>query len=236
MQRTRIDYATHSWNPCTGCLGPQADGVRCSYCYAHKLANGRLRKIYLGGHVLAGDPNDPFAPRWWESRINQRSEVLNTNPVRIFVCDMGDLFGDWMPDLNIRRVLARCHISPWHTFLFLTKNPKRLAQLNPWPPNAWVGTTVTNQEDADERIPLLLKADAKIRWLSIEPLMDGLDLEAFPGLRWIVVGALTGPNGRQPKPEWVQHIIEGARWHGIPVFIKRNLHWHETIQEYPDAT
>lgn len=147
---------------------------------------------------------------------------------------MADLFGDWVPEAWIRSVLVSVRKSPRHTFQFLTKNPKRLKDFNPWPPNCWVGTTVTNQEDADERVPWLNRADASIKFISHEPLISQIDngLIFYP-VHWAIIGAMTGPGAVKPQTEWVQILIDQYRAAGVPVFLKDNLRWPEKIQEFP---
>ena len=72
--RNTIGWADYTWNVVTGCLGPNE--TPCSYCYARKLAQGRLRPLYLNQkNVLAGDPADPFSPRWWQYRLGEPEEV-----------------------------------------------------------------------------------------------------------------------------------------------------------------
>lgn len=206
MNRTQIDYVDATWNPITGCLGPNGDGRRCPYCYAHKLAQGRLRKLYLENHnIIVGDPTDPFTPRFW--RYREATPPLHIRKGgHIFVCDMGDLFGDWVERWMIIRILVLAEVWWECNYLFLTKNPQRLASFE-FPGNAWVGTTITNQADAEKRIPELLKAKAKVKWLSVEPLLGPAALD-LKGISWLVLGGLS------PKPvhkaEWVEQILADA--------------------------
>jgi protein gp37 len=81
-----------------------------------------------------------------------------------------------VPDEWIHQVIEVAENCPQHIFQFLTKNPKRLSKF-PWANNCWVGTTVTNQADADERIPWLLKVQAPVRFVSHEPLLSAIDMK-----------------------------------------------------------
>jgi protein gp37 len=216
--------------------------------------------------------DDPFQPTFFPGRLFEPAKVKK--PSRIFVCSMGDLFGDWVPANWIASVLGEIeNVAPWHTYIFLTKNPRRYAAFNPWPPNCWLGVTVTNQTDADERVPLLFQAEVPVRFVSVEPMFTFLDLEPWlggcvcngcgkampysdsdhtvlgdiadrfpdlcgntielPRLDWLIIGAMTGPGSRahQPKPEWVQGLIDQARVAGVPLFLKDNLKWPKIIQE-----
>jgi protein gp37 len=220
LNRTEIEWCAYTWNPVVGCKHG------CPYCYARRFAERGLGEY--GQHPRG----KRFEPRFLPERLDGPKSVRR--PSRIFAVSMGDLFGDWVPDLWIGRILARTVTEFRHTFIFLTKNPGRLAGFD-WPDNAWVGTTVTNQQDANERIPLLWKCNARVKFVSIEPLIGGIDLEELSGfIDWIIIGAMTGPGAVKPKQDWVQHIIEGAQWHGIPVFLKSNLEWPDEIQQYPE--
>jgi protein gp37 len=233
MNKTKIEWADYTWNPITGCLGPKGDGVRCHYCYANRLANGRLREMYLANpNVLAGDPADPFAPRFWPERVPQPRRV-KIGPSRIFVCDMADLFGPWVPTGCLASILTTVQYSPQHTFLFLTKWPQRLAQFNPWPPNAWIGATATDHHMAVEAASYLTQVEAPVKFLSLEPLLHAIGPTPIIGLDWLIIGAQTGPGAKLPELWWVSNLVKYAYTYRVPVFLKDNLHWPERIQEWP---
>jgi len=111
MSRPNIEWVKnpdgsqgYTWNPLSGCLNHTPEGLCLGGlfpCYAYKLANGRLKQRYLANHNLPfpviGDDSynaallDPFYPRFWEDRLGD----IPLKPVRgIFVCDMGEMFGD----------------------------------------------------------------------------------------------------------------------------------------------
>jgi protein gp37 len=260
MNRTKIEWCDYTWNPVTGCWGPGGTGrtpKRCWYCYAEKM----VWRFYRH-HIEKVDPVlspavNPFEPWFHSERLDQPSKIKK--PSRIFVCSMGDLFGDWVPEEWIKAVLNRTQRADYshHTYIFLTKNPRRYAAFGPWPSNCWLGVTVTDQADVDERVPLLLQAQARVRFVSVEPMLGPLrflwkdlsdlrprnrSLVLFApkttitgGVDWIIIGALTGPGSKahQPRPEWVQALIDQARAAGVPVFLKDNLKWPEKIQEWP---
>ena len=231
MNKTNIEWCDYTWNPVTGCLGPKGDGVRCPYCYAHRLAKGRLRKPYLNGACITGTEDDPFAPRFWPERLEEPLRLKE--PSRIFVCSQGDLFGGWVEKLVIASVLNFVQACPQHTFMFLTKWPQNLARWK-WPPNAWVGATATQSFLIAQAAEELKRVEAPVKYLSIEPLLGQLDYpNAFVGLDWIIVGAQTGPGAMPPKRLWVEDIIEAADRKGAAVFLKDNLNWPEKRQEFP---
>lgn len=185
MNRTKIDWADWTWNPVTGCWGPGGTPEkpkRCWYCYAAKIAH-RMAHVEGSGYghgVESPRPEGAFNPRFHQDRLSQPARVKK--PSRIFVCSMGDLFGDWVPRNWIEAVLnvAKAkHFPGPHTYIFLTKNPKRYQEFNPWPENCWLLTTCENQAAADKRIPELLKVDCRVRGVSLEPLLGAVDVKGY---------------------------------------------------------
>jgi protein gp37 len=222
MNRTKIEWTDYTWNPVTGCLHG------CNYCYARRLAEGRLKHKYPHG----------FKPTFWAERLDEPYYIKK--PSKIFVCSMGDLFGDWVPEYWINEVLDIVTHCSHHTFQFLTKNPSRYHQFD-FPGNAWLGITIDRVRASKtiiERIYWFQGLDS-VRFISFEPLLDfsaeiaKLIFEDPPD--WIIIGAKTGPNAVQPKREWVEMLIKAARKAGTAIFLKNNLRWSERIQEFPEG-
>jgi protein gp37 len=250
MNKTRIEWTDFTFNPVTGCWGPGGTAEkpkRCAYCYANRIAGRFLppRKIYRQGQ---GTFEDDFSPIFWPERLSQPAKVKK--PSKIFVCSMADLFGDWVPDEWIEQVKVEAIHCPHHIFQFLTKNPKRLKDFNPWPGNCWVGTTATNQADMDERGHWLLKVNAPVRFVSHEPLLGNIYLprwtsgkwtlrghnhptEPGRGINWAIIGAMTGPGAVRPDPEWVQGLVDQYLAASVPFFLKDNLDLDVHHQEFP---
>jgi protein gp37 len=159
-------------------------------------------------------------------------------PSKIFVCSMGDLFGEWVPKDWIEEIIKVAEDNPQHVFQFLTKNPKRYWGFK-FPKNCWLGTTITKQEELSRiyHLPRWRRIKKKpITFISFEPLQSEIDLSgtewALNYIDWIIIGAQTNPY-KPPKREWVQSLIEQARDAGASVFLKDNLRWKEKIQEFP---
>jgi len=221
-----IGWADYTSNPVTGCTRG------CSYCYARRLARGRLRKLYLSNpNVAPGcDPNDPFSPRFWFDRLDQPLQQRKAS--KIFMVDMGDLWDPHVPYWWIDDVLAIAAMCPQHTFQFLTKQPGRASRFK-FPPNAWVGVTIEgNLDECLERSARFSWVDANVRFISYEPLLGPIAF--IPGWAdWIIVGAMTGRGAIEPDPAWVEDLIGLADEAGIPVFLKDNLGWPEVRREWP---
>ena len=236
-----IPYCDFTWNPVVGCLHG------CSYCFAERIA-----KRFNGSKAF---PNG-FEPTFHASRLLEVEKIKK--PSRIFVSDMGDLFGDWVPSEWIKNVLDVIKDYPQHTFLFLTKNPKRYREFE-FPENAWLGTSVENQAAADERIPLLLQAPAAVRFISAEPLLGEINIQQiwyeeillFPlagqftadglneprtinggGIDWVIVGGESGPGARPMHPDWVRSLRDQCQAAGTKFFFKSWGDWLPNAQEY----
>ncbi|MFA4972660.1 MAG: DUF5131 family protein [bacterium] len=211
----KISWCDYTWNPVTGCRRG------CDYCYA--------RKTYERFGMS-------FEPTLHEERLGEPAKVAT--PSKIFVCSVADLFGPWVPDEWIGAVLRAADDAPWHTYQYLTKYPLALEDMV-WMDRDWVGATAIDNETAGRALAALANTQAKTRFLSAEPLMGPIDLmmRHDPGsLEWLIIGAMTGPGATPPKREWVQGLIDQARTAGVPVWLKENLRWPETIQEWPKGT
>lgn len=211
MNKTKIEWCDRSWNPVTGCKGD------CEYCYA--------RRISMRFHRS-------FEPQFHKERINEPYKLKE--PARIFTVSMGDLFGDWVPESWINEVLEVIDFCPQHDFMILTKNPKRLAEFY-IPMNAWIGITVDSREVYKERLHYLLEASAYVKFISFEPLLTPIDVNAseLKEIDWVIIGGKTGNKPFIPPREWADKIIKPARSSGIAVFLKNNLHYPVKIQEFP---
>ena len=285
MNRTQIEWARnpdgsqgYTWNPITGCLNHK-DGL-CKGgnfpCYAYKLAHGRLKSRYLAnrfGSGYFGSPfyrsTDPFYPRFWGERLEELERGIDAldyqtyirqKPKGIFVCDMGDLFGVGIPEQWTRRILEIIgdDANSIHRFYLLTKQPQNLIKFSPFPENCWVGVTVCNDKMLDVAVDKLEDVQARVKFISFEPLLERLTLSLdyalyYSGINWLIIGACTGsassigalirrypdlvhkPLGNlwtaQPPIEWVQEIVEAADKAGIKVFLKDNL--KPLLEEYP---
>lgn len=206
------------WNPMSGC-SPISLG--CRNCWAADLA-GRFR---------GGDFGVKIHPERLDSIPRGKSKT-------IFVCNTGDLFHENLTGRFATEVFKRMAKCPQHRFLILTKRTDRMADIVPtvrghFPDrleHIWLGSTCENQKYADHRIPHLLRTPATNRWLSLEPLLGGINLfenkgwlgwEMVDGISWVVVGAESGPNRRPCKIEWVRSIVDQCQNANVPVFVKQ---------------
>ena len=244
MNKTKIDWCEYTWNPVTGCKN------NCKYCYARKIANRFANggwEVYHEGDFTTlynAYPKALYPARFEPTFYPHRLDELNrkTKGRSIFVCSMADLFGDWIPYSWIKEVLNACTESPHHTYLFLTKNPKRYMELEkekllPWSDNFWFGSSLTKPDDE-----FAWFKDKKFHWfVSIEPILEPFKaLDYFHLPEWVIVGAETGNRKDKtiPKRGWIENIAEQCRAFGIPVFMKESLKeimGNDFVQEYPEG-
>ena len=191
IRKTKIDWTDYSWNPVIGCKH------NCLYCYAKRWA-----KRY----------GKSFEPAWSENQYRKPYKIKK--PSRIFVCSLADLFGDWVPNEWIEKVLQAVKDNPQHTFQFLTKNPKRYLEFE-FPSNCWLGVTIDYPNQ--QKIDLLKKKKDNYKFISFEPLfgnMSGLDIS---DIDLAIVGAMTGPGAIVPEKEWISSIRHPN------IFYKKNI-------------
>jgi len=238
MNKTKIEWVKNpdgtqgwTWNPITGCLNG------CPYCYARKLANRRLRERYLANQNIAIPKSlviknemyhNPFYPRFWPERLEelrQRNKNLIERgldrPRGIFVCDMGELFGDWLPMEWTETILNEID-NKHDRFYLLTKQPQNLIKFSPFPQNCWVGVTATTQADYDSAVYWLNQIDAKVKYISIEPLLSPIHLPNYRDVDWLIIGCQTKPL-KVLEFDVVMDIVNIADRVGTPVFIKPPL-------------
>ena len=211
MAKTKIEWAEVSWNPITGCT-KLSDG--CLNCYAERMAK-RLKAMgqpnYKNGFKVTYHPNVLNYPlKWKKSRM-------------IFVNSMSDLFHEEVPIDFIKQIFEVMNQANWHIFQALTKRAERLLEISSklkWTENIWMGVTVENSK-YKERIELLKKTQAKVKFLSLEPLLGDLGTLNLEGIDWVIVGGESGPNARPMKKEWVENILIQCRKQNVPFFFKQ---------------
>jgi len=206
-----IEWTQATWNPVTGCTKISQG---CKHCYAERMAK-RLQAMgksqYRNGFKLTLQPSMLNVPRKWK-----RSRV-------IFVNSMSDLFHKDVPLAYIKRVFRVMNECPQHTFQVLTKRPEIAASYSAeleWSDNIWMGTSVENML-VTHRIASLREVPAKVRFLSVEPLIGPIRNIALTGIHWVIVGGESGPGSRPMEADWVRTIRDRCVDRGVPFFFKQ---------------
>lgn len=210
-QDSAIEWTEATWNPVTGCTKISPG---CKFCYAERMAK-RLQAMgqerYRNGFKLTIQPDVLQVPLKWKQ------------PRTIFVNSMSDLFHVDVPLDYIRKCFSVMEQASQHTFQILTKRPDRVAELAaelPWPRNVWMGTSVENV-DYVWRVRELAKVPARIRFLSVEPLLGPIPRLPLAAIDWVIVGGESGPGARPMAEEWVIQIRDRCQKSGVPFFFKQ---------------
>ena len=299
MNRTPIEWTDFSSNPVIyrnaeghvvwACVKKSAG---CTHCYAETLA----KRYGRGGPFNAGEmatlTPELNLPEIWKLLSAKRVGGKDVAGSRVFVEDMSDLFGEWIPDVLLDRLMAVFALRRDVTYQLLTKRADRARRYfdvvgsdtdewrdrwddarrwlrafllehgergsmgraeyvgmvmshQAWPlKNVHLGTSVENQQTADERIPQLLQTPAATRWVSYEPALGPVDFanlrggtfdamtgcgdrerlgawEDTPALDWIVVGGESGHGARPFDVAWARQTVQQCKAAGVPVFVKQ---------------
>lgn len=254
-ENSKIEWTDHTFNPWIGCAKVSAG---CAHCYAEAMMDTQYGKVQWGE---GGTRLRTSAANWKKPEKWNRDAARDGVRRRVFCASLADVFEDreelepWRVDL-----LELIGNTPWLDWLLLTKRPENAAAFLggfyahgvrvdegyrfhthpdskiPWH-NIWLGTSVENQEAANERIPHLLAAPAAVRFLSCEPLLEFVYLpnalsaalaqfpnvpgEAKPWIDWVIVGGESGAKARPCKIEWITSLKAQCRRFGVACFIKQ---------------
>jgi len=211
MAESNIEWTEVTWNPVTGCnkISPG-----CKHCYAEVMSK-RLKSMgidkYKDGFMLRTHSetlNTPFT--WKKSRV-------------VFVNSMSDLFHPEVPLDFIKAVFSVMNNTPQHTYQVLTKRSERVLELSSelnWTNNIWMGVSVENEEYT-YRIKDLANTAAKVKFLSIEPLIAPLNTLPLEKIDWVIVGGESGHKARPIKKEWVDFIKQKCEEKNVAFFFKQ---------------
>ena len=211
MKRSKIEWTEMTWNPTTGC---SKISQGCKFCYA-EIMSKRLQSMGIEKYkdnfevrVHNDSLNDPYT--WKKSKV-------------VFVNSMSDLFHDKVPLDFIQKVFKVMRDNPQHVFQVLTKRADRLLELNSqikWSHNIWMGVSVED-EGVISRIDFLRKTSAKVKFLSLEPLIGPLENMNLTNIDWVIVGGESGNNPRYMNPDWVIDIQEQCEKNEVSFFFKQ---------------
>lgn len=261
-ENSKIEWTHHTFNPWRGCTKVSAG---CANCYAESLSKRNPATLGIWGdngtRVVAAESYWKQPLKW--NREAERAcficgdqavqcECGNKTRPRVFCASLADVFEDRPELIDPRHRLMQLIESTLNLdWLLLTKRPENIGDMLPvkWfgdglPSNLWIGTSVENQEQADRRIPELLKIPARVRFLSCEPLLGPVDLSPWmnyesevddlgltcagfdPDFHWVIVGGESGSNARPMHPDWARSLRDQCQAAGVPFFFKQ---WGEFL-------
>lgn len=211
MARSSIEWTEATWNPVTGCTKVSPG---CLHCYAERMT-GRLKAMgqekYGQGFELTIHEDELARPFGWRK------------PRIVFVNSMSDLFHKRVSEEFIGRVFSTMQRCPHLTFQLLTKRAKRLAHIArglTWTDNIWMGVSVEDRRRI-HRIDHLVSTPAKVKFLSLEPLLGPLGELPLDGIDWVIAGGESGPNARPMDEQWVIDIRDQCLAANVPFFFKQ---------------
>jgi len=255
MNKTKIEYLTHTWNPIAMRCTPVSEA--CENCWHLRAADRLSENPKIPMEICAiyrGDKPPKIIPYRLMDLVHKK------DPCMIGVQFMGDLWLNGVGWENIDKIFDACCMADRHAYLFLTKRIRAAWYYFNSPiygrktgrstylknKNIWVGVTVENQERAGERIPLLFQIPAKIRFISAEPILGPIDLDETCGitwcwrrdLDWVICGAETGPKARPMDLSWARDLRDQCKSTGTPFFFKsagnkQPIPHDLLIREYP---
>ena len=213
---TTIEWTDATWNPVRGCTKISAG---CKNCYAERFAE-RFRGVaghpFEQGFEIRMVPEKLAEPLKWK------------DPRLVFVNSMSDLFHDQVSDDYIEQVAEVMMQAKWHTFQVLTKRGTRLESLlktklkkAAMKQHIWWGVSVENKRDGVPRIKHLQASPAKVRFLSVEPLIEDVGHLNLKGISWVIVGGESGPRSRPIEASWVRSIKKQCEDAGVAFFFKQ---------------
>ncbi len=257
-ENTKIEWCDHTFNPWEGC---SKVGPGCDNCYA-ETRNAR----YGGGQAVNWGPG---APRRRTSAANWRKPLAwnrdagvfytqHSRRQRVFCASLGDVFDNEVDPQWRRDLFDLIELTPNLDWLLLTKrigNVVRMLPSHDWAmrSNVWLGATICNQAEADRDIPKLLAVPARVRFLSMEPLLGPVDLSRIdidghseiypltgttgcedddgkpspdlPALDWVIVGGESGHGARPMHPDWASSLRDQCQAAGVPFLFKQWGEW-----------
>jgi protein gp37 len=213
--KSTIEWTDATWNPVTGCT---KISTGCDHCYAARFSerfHGVVGHPFESGFDLMLRPERLLQPFAWK------------RPRMIFVNSMSDLFQKEIPQTYISKVFDTMEKANWHTYQVLTKRSSLLAKFlndryhgGKAPAHIWLGVSVEDQK-ATSRIRHLQRANASIRFLSIEPLVGPLSNLNLNGINWVIVGGESGPGARPMDPAWAIDIRDQCVNSKVAFFFKQ---------------
>ncbi|OMW99903.1 phage Gp37/Gp68 family protein [Burkholderia pseudomallei] len=254
-ENSKIEWTDHTFNAWIGCTKISPG---CDHCYAERERASTALRVVWG----AGNPRHRTAASAWNNpkRWNARHGEFfakHDRRQRVFCASLSDVFDNAVPPawrMDLFRLIGDTPNLDW---LLLTKRignvPTMLREIgvDRLPDNVWLGATIVNQEEADRDIPKLLAVPARVRFLSMEPLLGPVDIsrhldycekldkhgisrraggqhikcDKHCGISWVIAGGESGPGARPMHPEWARDLRDQCAAAGVAFHFKQHGEW-----------
>lgn len=223
-KNSRIEWTTHTFNPWWGCVKVSP---ACKHCYAESWSKR------VGANVWGINVDRRFfGDKHWSEPLRWNAQASGPERTRVFCASMADVFEDRRDlDIHRERLWELIEATPNLDWLLLTKRIEVVSDLAPWkshwPKNVWLGTTVEDQERAEERLPILNSIPAAVRFISAEPLLGPLDINSWlsDGLDWVITGGESGPKARPSSPSWFRDLLNQCMASDVAFHFKQWGDW-----------
>ena len=272
-ENTKIEWANHTFNPWFGC---QKVGPGCDHCYAEGWAkrSGLVQWGPGTDRRRSSEANWRKPIKWnrqaeiqhnaWQAFKDSHPGLTDAQLVevgfakperpRVFCASLADVFDNAIPDAWRMDLFSLIAKTPYLDWLLVTKRVGNVMRMcsgdglmfDMIADRVWLGVTICNQEEADRDIPKLMQIPAKVRWLSMEPLLGPVDLSQWLDiiqhedgaawmrrnighlhdmLDWVVVGGESGPHARPMNPDWAYELRDQCDAADVPFLFKQWGEW-----------
>lgn len=259
---SKIEWTDHTFNPWIGCTKVSIEatgGGGCDGCYAEvstpvRVLRGKGTETWgaKAQRVRTSAANWALPKRW-----NAQADAFYSQHgrrQRVFCASLADVFDNAVPIEWLRDLCDLIELTPNLDWLLLTKRIgnvfERLieARSHDWAAgqrNVWLGITVCNQVEADRDIPNLLRTPARLRFLSMEPLLGPVNIAhwlrpvftdhtdphpergdtRYLAVDWVIGGGESGPAARPMHPDWARSLRDQCAAAGVPFLFKQWGEW-----------
>ncbi len=232
-ENSKIEWCDHTVNLWWGCSKVHTG---CKNCYAEYLSDTRYKNELWGENTNRKRIMSAFKDL---DKYQKQGEKEN-KMLKIFCGSMMDIFESSKDLLNpteeykttwcLREDLFFRIANGYYDnliFLFLTKRPENILEFIPeeWipgaPNNVWFGTSVSNQETADEYVDRLRMRRNSNLFLSVEPQVGDIDSMILDDIGWVIQGGESGHKKRPFNIDWAYKMKDYCQYNDVPYFFKQ---------------
>lgn len=221
-ENSKIEWTTHSANFWIGCTEVSPE---CDNCYARVLANRYGWAKWGNEHPRHQTRLTIGKLHSWDKKAKAAGERH-----RVFVNSLSDICDAFVPQEWRENIIDAALQTPNLDYLLLTKRPQNYSKMfDVCPSNMWAGTTV-GVKTSIARIRHLRETDFRVKFLSIEPMLEDLGGLDLSGIDWVIVGGESGGGKRPFNADWARSVRDQCKEQGVAFFMKQV----DKVQPIPD--